>query len=201
MAGVPALPAPSSQIDKAWWVLLGAGVCMFCGQPAVILFTFGTFVPEIANATNWSRIELAAAIAPATVAASLLAPFVGRVADRVGTRRLVVIGGPAFALGFILMGYLAVSTFTFTALLTLTRDASALRQTRVRLVCAQAWFGFEPYLCLLVPRRRVLVALRNQIDQSVWLANGVCHDRCNGGRDHFSVGPPAAAGSAENGLG
>lgn len=116
----PNLQSKSDQIDRAWWILLGAGLCMFCGQPAVILFTFGTFASEIASATGWPRVELAAAIAPATIVAALLAPFIGRLSDKVGARRLAIIGGPAFALGFVLMAYFASSSFTFTALLTLT---------------------------------------------------------------------------------
>ncbi len=130
MARIAAPPASSAssratetettQIDRAWWILLGAGLCMFCGQPAVILFTFGTFVSEVAAATNWPRVEMAAAIAPAIAVSALLAPVTGRLADKLGARRLVLIGGPAFALGFVLLGYFAVSSFTFTALLTLT---------------------------------------------------------------------------------
>lgn len=90
--------------DRAWSVLLGAGLCMFCGQPAVVLFTFGVFAPEIAAETGWPPIAVAAAIGPATIAGALLAPAVGRAADVLGVRRVALIGGPAYAVGFVLLG-------------------------------------------------------------------------------------------------
>ena len=148
MPGESALPTASDQIDRAWWILLGAGLCMFAGQPAVILFTFGTFVPEMAAATGWSRVELAAAIAPATIVAALLAPFVGRLADMVGTRRLVLLGGPAFALGFILMGYLTTSAFTFTALLTVTCALGFAATPVLYAKVASGWFARRRGLAL-----------------------------------------------------
>jgi MFS family permease len=106
--------------DRAWRVLLGAGICMFCGQPAVILFTFGTMVPAITTSTGWPAVMIAAAIGPATFLASLLAPVAGRMADRFGVQRVALIGGPAFAAGFVAIGMLTRSSVQFAVLLALT---------------------------------------------------------------------------------
>jgi MFS family permease len=144
----PILQTKTDQIDRAWWILLGASLCMFCGQPAVILFTFGTFASEITAATSWPRVELAAAIGPATIMAALLAPFVGQLADKVGARRLAIIGGPAFALGFVLMGYFAVSSFTFTALLTLTCGLGFAATPVLYAQFASGWFARRRGLAL-----------------------------------------------------
>lgn len=138
----------STKIDHAWGVLFGAALCMICGQPAVVLFTFGTFSTEIANATGWSRVELASAIAPAIIVAALLAPFVGKLADKVGARLLVIIGGPAFALGFVLMGYLSVSVFSFIALLTLTCALGFATTPLLYAHFASGWFARRRGLAL-----------------------------------------------------
>lgn len=112
--------ASDPRIDRAWWILLGAGLCMFCGQPAVILFTFGVFAPEIIAATGWSPALIAAAIAPGTILAALLSPLVGAMADRFGVRAVAIAGGPAYALGFLLLGLLPQSGPGFVLLMALT---------------------------------------------------------------------------------
>ena len=119
VAGV-AVYAGDLRYDRAWRVLVGAGICMFCGQPAVILFTFGTMVPAITASTGWPAVVIAAAIGPATFLASLLAPLAGRMADRFGVQRVALIGGPAFAAGFIALGTLTTSAVQFAVLLALT---------------------------------------------------------------------------------
>jgi len=110
----------NAHYDRAWRVLLGAGICMFCGQPAVILFTFGIMVPAVATSTGWPAVVMAAAIGPATFLTSLLAPVAGRMADRFGVQRVALIGGPAFAVGFIAIGTLSKSSVQFAILLALT---------------------------------------------------------------------------------
>jgi MFS family permease len=137
-----------NRIDRAWLVLLGAGLCMFCGQPAVILFTYGTFVREIVAATNWSPIELAAAIAPATILASLLAPIVGRIADKIGVRRLALFGGPAFAFGFVLLSNLSISSMTFIGLLMLTCGLGFAATPLLYAQLATGWFARRRGLAL-----------------------------------------------------
>ena len=119
VAGV-AVYAGDLRYDRAWRVLVGAGICMFCGQPAVILFTFGTMVPAITASTGWPAVVIAAAIGPATFLASLLAPLAGRMADRFGVQRVALIGGPAFAAGFNALGTLTTSAEQFAVLLALT---------------------------------------------------------------------------------
>lgn len=112
-------PGFSGDSDRAWWVVLGAALCMFCGQPAVAMYTFGVFVPEIVADTGWSASTIAAAIGPAALLASLMAPGIGLMADRVGVRKIGLLGGPAFGLGFVLLGLLSASAATFVILLLL----------------------------------------------------------------------------------
>ncbi len=113
------VPKRIEPINRAWWVLLGAGLCIFCGQPAVILFTFGTFAPEIVRATHWSPVVVAAAIGPGTLLAALLAPAVGYGADRFGVRRMALIGGPAYGVGLAALGALPQTATQFIAFLAL----------------------------------------------------------------------------------
>ena len=102
--------------DRAWSVLVGACLCMFCGTPAVVYYTFGVFIPEIIATSNWSAAAIHAAIGPGALIVALMAPLVGRLSDTLGVRPLALIGGPAFAIGIALLGLGPTSAGTFTAL-------------------------------------------------------------------------------------
>lgn len=103
-------------IDRAWGVLLGASLCLFCGVPAVIYFTFGVFVPEIIADTHWPAAAVAAAIGPAAMLASLTAPAIGFVSDKFGVRPLAMVGGPVFGLGIAALGWASVGPGSFSLL-------------------------------------------------------------------------------------
>jgi MFS family permease len=90
--------------DRAWGVLLGASLCMFCGTPAVVYYTFGVFLPEIIAATHWSGAAVAAAIGPGTLIAAVAAPVIGRMSDKFGVRVVAMLGGPALAIGLSSLG-------------------------------------------------------------------------------------------------
>ena len=104
----------ASRHDRAWWVLLGASICIFCGQPAVAYYTFGVFLPEIISNTHWSRTGVAAAIGPGALVAAAISPFIGTVCDRVGVRTVALVGGPLMAVGFAVLGLMPTSAGTFT---------------------------------------------------------------------------------------
>ena len=101
------------QPDRAWLVLAGAGLCMFCGSPAVAYYTFGVFVSAVAADTHWSTATIAGAIGPATLLSAAMSPVIGRVCDRFGVRAITLVGGPAFALGLSLLGLLPHSARGF----------------------------------------------------------------------------------------
>lgn len=100
-------------VDRAWGVLAGACLCMFCGVPAVVFYTFGVFVPEIVSATQWNPASVAAAIGPGALIVAVMAPLVGRLCDLFGVRPLAMIGGLAFGAGIALVGFGPQSSTTF----------------------------------------------------------------------------------------
>lgn len=140
--------AREAEVDSAWRVLLGAGLCMFCGQPAMVLFTFGLFSPAIASDTGWPATTLATVIAPATLAGALLSPAVGRCADVIGVRRMVLLGGPAYGLGFLLLAYFSHQLWQFTALLVLLCALGFAATPVLHAQLAAGWFARRRGLAL-----------------------------------------------------
>lgn len=105
--------AAAAHYDRAWLVLLGASLCLFCGQPGVAYYTYGVFVPEIIANTHWSGAAVAGAIGPAVMLTALSSPLLGTVTDRVGPRMVALLGGPAFAFGLVFLGLFPTSARTF----------------------------------------------------------------------------------------
>jgi MFS family permease len=102
--------------DRAWRVLIGASLCLFCGIPSVIYYTMGVFVPEIIADTHWPAAAVAAAIGPAALVASCTLPLLGRISDRFGVRPVALIGGPVFGLVIALLGFASNSPGSFAVL-------------------------------------------------------------------------------------
>jgi MFS family permease len=119
-----AAPALSSTVektsavpyDRAWGVLIGASLCLFCGIPSVIYYTMGLFVPEIIADTHWPAAAVAAAIGPAALIASCTLPILGRMSDRFGVRPVALIGGPLFGGVIALLGFASNSPTSFAIL-------------------------------------------------------------------------------------
>lgn len=102
-------------IDRAWRPLLGACLCMFCGVPGVVYYTFGLFLPQIVADTGWSAVGVAAAIGPGVLMGAVMLPLVGRISDKYGVRLVALAGGPAFALGLACLGWASANSASFTA--------------------------------------------------------------------------------------
>lgn len=103
----------SPQFDRAWLVLLGASLCLFCGQP-VAYYSYGVFVPQIIANTHWAGAAVAGAIGPAALLTAFTTPLIGIMTDRVGPRRMALWGGPAFGLGLVFLGLFPTTAATFT---------------------------------------------------------------------------------------
>lgn len=138
------------RIDRAWWILFGAGLCMFCSEPAVIQFTYGTFVSQIARSATWSPLVIAAAIGPAMLPTFLLAPLVGLAADRFGVRQMALIGGPLFGAGLVMLGLLPRSAGQFAFYLTLACGAGFAATPILYAHLITGWFVKQRGLALSI---------------------------------------------------
>ncbi|MBD3759337.1 MFS transporter [Rhizorhabdus sp.] len=110
----------ASETDRAWGPLLGACLCSFCGMAAVVYFTYGLFQPHIVRDTGWSAAGVAAAMGPGVLFGGLMLPLVGRMTDKFGGRRLILMGGISFAIGMVCLGLLSVNLIMFTVLTMVT---------------------------------------------------------------------------------
>ena len=101
--------APAGWLGNAWVVVLAAGVVM--GLALGARHVQGLFLLPITEGRGWSRELFGFALAVQNLAWGLAQPLAGMVADRMGSRRVVVFGLLLYALGFMLFMNLGAKKF------------------------------------------------------------------------------------------
>jgi MFS family permease len=110
-------PASSSRFDRAWGVVVGAGLLMFINLGPVLYYTSGIFTKAITDDTGWTRGTIAAASLTANLLITLTLPLVGWAVDAYGTRRIALLSSILFAVGMFLLGQFSQTPGLFAFLL------------------------------------------------------------------------------------
>ncbi|MBA5778437.1 MFS transporter [Stappia sp. F7233] len=106
----PPSSAPSSTIARPNIPLILICGCVIAMMSFGPRSTMGMFLLPMTEANGWSREAFALALAIQNLAWGAAQPFVGMIADRYGTARMLTIGGFLYAAGLLLMAF-AESTF------------------------------------------------------------------------------------------
>src|SRR6266481_2730897 len=122
----------ASRFDRAWGVVVGAGLLMFVNLGPVLYYTSGIFTKAITDDTGWTRGTIAAASLPANLLITLTLPLVGWAVDAYGTRRIALLSSILFAVGMLMLGQFSQTPGLFVlaigafAAFTLLRDPPQL---------------------------------------------------------------------------
>ena len=73
-----------------WWVVFGSTLGLIVGNGPITLFTFGVFLKPIVAEFGWRRATVATAIVMSQLVGAICTPFVGRLVDRWGVRRVTL---------------------------------------------------------------------------------------------------------------
>ncbi|WPC03749.1 MFS transporter [Pseudomonas sp. MBLB4123] len=84
------------------WIMLGGSLILALSLG--IRHGFGLFLPPMSAEFGWGREVFAFAIALQNLIWGLAQPFTGALADRMGAKRTIVVGGVLYAVGLVLMG-------------------------------------------------------------------------------------------------
>lgn len=83
--------------NRATLVLIGCTMGLFLNIATVFNGSLTAFIVPISTELGWSRAELSLGLSAAMLPLLVLLPWVGRLSDKVGPRRLILIGAPLFA--------------------------------------------------------------------------------------------------------
>jgi predicted MFS family arabinose efflux permease len=112
-------------LRNPWSVVAGALIGLIVANGPVMLFTYGILLTPVTEEFGWLRANFGLAILFCHVSAALTVPFVGRLIDRHGIRRVVLTFIVLFAASIAAIGLTPSSPFVFIALYTLAGVFSA----------------------------------------------------------------------------
>jgi MFS family permease len=103
----------SDKIFYGWWVVLAAGIGLALHAGPLIVPTFGVFLKPLSQEFGWSRTQLSLAFSLFTLGATTTLPFIGRLVDRLGARKVIVSAVLLFGLSVFSLAFLSAPLWHF----------------------------------------------------------------------------------------
>ena len=128
------------RIFYGWWICLGGALVM--GMSAGINFHgFGNFIIPLSREFGWSRTVVSAIFSVARLESGFIGPVEGWAVDKIGPRKLMLIGIPLMGLGFVSLYWVnGLTTFLIAYVLGVTLGNSLGMHTPVSAAVAN-WFN------------------------------------------------------------
>ncbi|MDZ4728513.1 MAG: MFS transporter [Xanthomonadales bacterium] len=92
------------EFSAGWKVLLGSAAGLIFGATMLPFNTLGAVVTPLSEEFGWGRGEIQLCYLFFTLGSAACYPFIGKLVDRIGSRRVALIGIPAFAAAFATIG-------------------------------------------------------------------------------------------------
>lgn len=105
-----------SKIFYGWWIVVVSGVGLAVHYGPIIVLTFGVFLKSLSQEFGWSRAQISLAFSLSTLGVTATVPFIGRLVDRFGARRVIVPSVLIFGLGVMSLYFLSASLYHFYAI-------------------------------------------------------------------------------------
>ena len=110
---------PTGDIFYGWW-LVGVAAFLLTLMSLTVFQGIGTILVALERQFGWSRTALSGAFSLARVEGAILGPVEGFLVDRVGTRKMVLIGYILMGLGFIWLGQVKTLWAFYASFMTIT---------------------------------------------------------------------------------
>jgi MFS family permease len=106
----------SGKIFYGWWIVLVASIGLSVHHAPIIGFTSGVFLKSLSQEFSWSRTQISLAFTLGALGITLAAPFLGRLVDRFGARRVIVPATMLFGVGVLSLYFLSARLWRFYAI-------------------------------------------------------------------------------------
>jgi predicted MFS family arabinose efflux permease len=106
----------TSLSNREWVVVIASTIGLIVGNGPVLLFTFGVFLKPITEQTGWPRGAMSFGVGIALTFAGLMTPVVGRLIDRWGVQRVLLLAITMFALSVAAISFAPANVTGFVGL-------------------------------------------------------------------------------------
>jgi MFS family permease len=110
---------PTGDMFYGWWIV-GIAAFLLTLMSLTVFQGLGTILVALERQFGWSRTALSGAFSLARVEGAILGPVEGFLVDRIGTRKMVLIGYTLMGLGFIWLGQVETLWEFYASFLTIT---------------------------------------------------------------------------------
>lgn len=123
-----------------WWIVIAGGLGMSI-TAGINFHGFSNFIIPLTNEFGWNRTTISGVFSLARMESGLLGPLEGWLVDRVGPRRLMLVGVPLMGIGYILMSRVnSLAAFFFVYIFVITLGNSLGMSTPMAAAVAN-WFN------------------------------------------------------------
>ena len=126
------------QIYYGWWIVLASFVVAFY-VAGTIFYGFTAFIEPLADEFGWSYTQISLAASLRGLEMGLLAPLVGILVDRFGSRKLLLSGVLILGLGNILLGFTQTLAMFYGAFILIAFGAGGCTSV-VTMTAVANWF-------------------------------------------------------------
>jgi len=123
------------------WVVVASFVALLVAPLSLSFPTAGLFVLPVTEAFGWNRATFFLGPSIGAFAGALLAPFIGAMADRWGTWRVLSVGVTIYALSVAGLGLMQGSVVTYLALSVLLYGAGQVQTSAIYSKVVSSWFN------------------------------------------------------------
>ncbi len=131
-----------------WWVVFGSILGLTVGSGPITLFTFGVLLKPITAEFGWKRATVAYATTVAQTLSAIATPFVGKLIDRWGIRRVTLPFIAAFAISTAAVSRTPASPIFFVLIYGVSGLASSGQGVVAYAKAISAWFEARRGLAL-----------------------------------------------------
>lgn len=127
-------------IFYGWWIVIAGGLGMSI-TAGINFHGFSNFIIPLTNEFGWNRTTISGIFSLARMESGLLGPLEGWLVDRVGPRRLMLVGVPLMGIGYMLMSRVdSLAAFFFVYIFAITLGNSLGMSTPMAASVAN-WFN------------------------------------------------------------
>jgi len=80
----------ADQVTRGWVIVMTAVAGITVSFGSLVIFTFGVFLKPLSDRFGWSRAEISLAFTLTALMVAVFSPFIGRLVDRVGARKVLL---------------------------------------------------------------------------------------------------------------